>query len=190
VDVHEILRDVASIVRAETAQKHIFLTLYFNATRCQIFGDPVRLKQIFSNVLKNTAKFTADNGQITVETDTTASHRLVVKISDTGIGTDGNETRTVLDQFSQGSHGTAGLGLGLAITRNLVTLQSGNIYVSGPGGGKAVMFLIDFPQVKIAEEKDATSATVMGMPKSMNGSRPKKSLSDKKQFKSRTSALK
>ena len=162
VDVQEILQDIVSIIDGEIAEKHIFLVLRFNATECQIFGDPVRLKQIFWNVLKNAVKFTADSGQITIETETTANHRLVVKISDTGIGMNDDEIRSVFDKFSQGSHGMGGLGLGLAISRRLVVLQSGNIHASSPGKGKGAMFSLDFPLMKMTKEENDTGETGIG----------------------------
>jgi len=153
VDVHAVLQDVVSIIDKEIEQKHIFLQIRFRATHHQILGDPVRLKQIFWNVLKNAVKFTAASGQITVETDTVSSHKVVVKISDTGIGMNTDEIRTVFDKFSQGPHGMGGLGLGLAISRKLVKLHSGTIHAASLGKGKGAEFSIVFPVMKPAEEK-------------------------------------
>jgi signal transduction histidine kinase len=151
VDVHNILQDVVCIIDKEIAQKHIFLTLHFKATRHEILGDPVRLKQIFWNVLKNAVKFTAAGGKITVETETPANNKLSIKISDTGIGMNADEIRTVFDKFSQGAHGMGGLGLGLAISRKLVKLHSGSIHAASLGKGKGAVFSIIFPLLKTAE---------------------------------------
>jgi signal transduction histidine kinase len=153
VAVHNILQDVVCIIDKEIAQKHIFLTLHFKAARHEISGDPVRLKQIFWNVLKNAIKFTAAGGQITVETETLANNKLVVKISDTGIGMNADEIRTVFDKFSQGTHGMGGLGLGLAISRKLVKLHSGSIQAASLGKGKGAVFSIILPLLKAAEEE-------------------------------------
>ncbi|HEX3624167.1 MAG TPA: HAMP domain-containing sensor histidine kinase [Verrucomicrobiae bacterium] len=152
VDVHKILQDVVAIIDKEIAQKHIFLDLHFKAERHEILGDPVRLKQIFWNVLKNSVKFTATDGQITVESEA-ANHKLVVKISDTGIGMNADEIRTVFDKYSQGTHGMGGLGLGLAISRKLVKLHSGSIHADSLGKGKGAVFSIIFPLIKSAEEQ-------------------------------------
>jgi signal transduction histidine kinase len=153
VDVHAVLQDVVSIIDKDIEQKHIFLQLRFRAAHHQILGDPVRLKQIFWNVLKNAVKFTAANGQITVETDTISNHKVVIKICDTGIGMNQDEIRTVFDKFSQGPHGMGGLGLGLAISRKLVKLHSGTIHATSLGKGKGAEFSIVFPAVKTDEEK-------------------------------------
>jgi len=150
--VHNILQDVVCIVDKDIAQKHIFLVLNFKATRHEISGDPVRLKQIFWNVLKNAVKYTAAGGRITVETETLAGHKLSVKISDTGIGMNADELRTVFESFSQGAHGMGGLGLGLAISRKLVKLHSGSINAASLGKGKGALFSIVFPLLKTAED--------------------------------------
>ncbi|HEY1790344.1 MAG TPA: HAMP domain-containing sensor histidine kinase [Verrucomicrobiae bacterium] len=152
VDVHNILQDVVSIIDKEIAQKRIFLGLQFKATQHEILGDPVRLKQIFWNVLKNAVKFTAGGGEIKVETETLANHKLAVKISDTGIGMNPYELRTVFDSFAQGAHGMGGLGLGLAISRKLVKLHSGAIHAASLGKGKGAAFSIVFPLMKTAED--------------------------------------
>lgn len=151
VDVHNILQDVVSIIDKDIARKHIFLSLLFKAARHEISGDPVRLKQIFWNVLKNAVKFTASAGQITIETETLANHKLAVKISDTGIGMNPGELRTVFESFSQGAHGLGGLGLGLAISRKLVKLHSGSIHATSLGKGKGAIFSIVFPLIKTEE---------------------------------------
>jgi signal transduction histidine kinase len=152
VTVHNILQDVISIIDKDIAQKHIFLSLHFKAARHEVSGDPVRLKQIFWNVLKNAVKFTARGGQITVETETLHNHKLAVKISDTGIGMNPDELRTIFDSFSQGTHGMGGLGLGLAISRKLVKLHSGSIHAASLGKGKGAVFSIVFPLIKVVEE--------------------------------------
>ncbi|HUA64442.1 MAG TPA: HAMP domain-containing sensor histidine kinase [Alphaproteobacteria bacterium] len=153
VDVHNILQDVVSIIDPEIEHKHIFLKLHFKAARHEVLGDAVRLKQIFWNVMKNAVKFTGNLGQITVETDSLAHQKLVVKISDTGIGMNPEEIRTVFDKFSQGGHGMGGLGLGLAISRKLVKLHSGSIHAASLGKGKGAVFSIVFPLIKTAEEE-------------------------------------
>jgi signal transduction histidine kinase len=161
VDVHNVLQDVVSIIDKEIAQKHIFLSLRFTAGRHEILGDPVRLKQIFWNVLKNAVKFTAGGGQIMVETETSSNHKLAVKISDTGIGMNADEIRTVFDSFSQGTHGMGGLGLGLAISRKLVKLHSGSINATSLGKGKGAIFSIVFPLMKTAEERYPLAPTAV-----------------------------
>ena len=153
VDVHSVLQDAVSIMDKEIEQKQIFLKLHFKATHHQILGDAVRLKQIFWNVLKNAVKFTATGGQIAVETDTIANNKIAVKISDTGIGMNPDEIRTVFDKFSQAPHGMGGLGLGLAISRKLVKLHSGTIQATSLGKGKGAEFSIIFPVMKPAEDK-------------------------------------
>ncbi|MBE9010584.1 PAS domain-containing protein, partial [Pseudanabaenaceae cyanobacterium LEGE 13415] len=111
------------------------LQLDFNAMDLDaaISGDPKRLQQIFLNLLTNAIKFTPEGGQITVQLmsdDTTAQ----IKVSDTGIGIRADFLPQVFDRFRQvHSESEEGLGLGLAIVRQLVELHKGTIAVESAG---------------------------------------------------------
>lgn len=151
VDVHAALQSAVSIVEGEIAQKHIFLKVHFRATLHQIHGDYIRLQQIFWNVLRNAVKFSSNGGQITLDTDTFAD-KLIVKVTDTGIGMTREEIKNIFDEFSQGAHGKVGLGLGLAISRKLVELQGGSIQATSLGKNKGATFSIEFPVTKVSEK--------------------------------------
>jgi CheY-like chemotaxis protein len=118
--VRAVLQDAIAIVQAEAEMKRIGLTFDFGADKFMVFGDAVRLQQIFWNVLKNAVKFTPEGGKITVETRTLAENgNFAVKIIDTGIGLTIGEIGHIFNAFSQGDHaGTSGShkfgGLGLA----------------------------------------------------------------------------
>lgn len=146
VSVHSVLVSTLAIVQGEIGQKRIDLRQKFGDTRSVILGDPVRLQQIFWNVLKNAVKFTPVEGTITIETLATRENS-IVKISDTGMGMSGEELAHIFDAFEQGekAHCLGGLGLGLTISRNLVDLHSGTIEAFSAGRGKGSCFTITFP---------------------------------------------
>jgi PAS domain S-box-containing protein len=157
VDVHIALHDAAGTVRADVDSKNIELTLNLTAKTRIVCGDAVRLRQIFWNVLKNAAKFTPERGKILVETRTLTDERLVVVVSDTGIGMEPQELERVFGAFAQGTHHFGGLGLGLAISRALVELQAGCIRAESAGKGKGATFSIELPVAQEVKQSEAPS---------------------------------
>ncbi len=162
VDPETILQDSIAGVRTELEEKQIHLDLKFNAKRHDVRGDSVRLQQVFWNVLKNAVKFTPLGGKITVETSTPeAGGRWVVKITDTGIGMAPEELTRIFKAFSQGDHAVTGfhrfggLGLGLAISRKIVTIHSGEIRAESAGRAQGSTFTIQLP---LAEKENPPPA--------------------------------
>lgn len=155
VDVHGILQDVLDNVREEMELKDIVLSPRLTAERHTVFGDAVRLQQVFWNVLKNAVKFTPPGGRLIVETETRCDDSWVaVKIQDTGIGMTPSELDQIFEAFTQGEHVLhgnphrfGGLGLGLAISRSLVELHSGRISAASAGRNQGSVFLIELPLV-------------------------------------------
>ena len=90
-------------------------------------GDAFRIRQIAENLIGNAVKYT-DSGRVTVTADV-ASGRLVLTVADTGRGMTEEESRRIYDAFTRlpGAQGVDGVGLGLSITRELVTLLDGTI---------------------------------------------------------------
>jgi signal transduction histidine kinase len=119
--VHPVMEDAIANVRDELSQKQITLNLKLVAAEHKVLADAVRLQQIFLNLLKNAVKFTPGGGQITVESSVN-DNKLIITITDTGIGLLPEEIATLFTAFSQGrqaksgnTHQSDGLGLGLAI---------------------------------------------------------------------------
>jgi signal transduction histidine kinase/CheY-like chemotaxis protein len=144
-DAHAILMDALDTVRAECQAKNIRLVLHLDARRHAVEADMVRLQQVFWNVLKNAVKFTPTDGTITVETSVKDGGRLLIKISDTGIGLAPDEAPQLFKAFVQGTHRFGGLGLGLAISKSLVELHSGTIVAESAGRNRGSTFKIELP---------------------------------------------
>jgi PAS domain S-box-containing protein len=151
VDVHAVLRDAVNNLRADIDAKHLNLQLFLGATNPLTPGDPVRLQQVFWNILKNAVKFTHEAGQICVVTRIAAgADNLTVEITDNGIGMTPAELEGVFEAFTQGEHaGSAhtfgGIGLGLAISRKLVEMHDGRITAASPGRNRGSVFVIELP---------------------------------------------
>jgi PAS domain S-box-containing protein len=151
-DAHVILQDALATVRPDFVERRISLQLELAAPRHRLEGDPVRLQQIFWNVLKNAVKFTPPGGQVTVKTSIIDRNRLLVRVTDTGIGLTTAEIERIFEAFTQGEHadtGTGhkfgGLGLGLAISERLAQLHGGTIRASSPGRDQGATFEIELP---------------------------------------------
>ncbi len=149
-DVRTVLQDAISTVEEDIADKQIGLSLKLNAKSHVVFADPVRLQQIFWNLLRNAAKFTPHKGSVMIETQETGD-RLLVKVTDTGIGMTPEEIGGLFKVFSQGDHANhsarkfGGLGLGLAIAQKLAEFHSGEIRASSDGRGKGATFVVELP---------------------------------------------
>jgi PAS domain S-box-containing protein len=152
VDVHVVLNEAIDTVQSELQMKGIDLEKEFAATKPTVVGDAVRLQQVFWNLLKNAVKFTPEKGTIIICTRTEKSGKLLVTVTDTGIGITTGELGRIFDAFAQGDHGGTreshrfgGLGLGLAISKKLVEMHQGSIEASSLGRNQGATFLITLP---------------------------------------------
>ncbi len=117
-----------------------------------LVGDPTRLRQVLLNLLGNAIKFT-ESGEVTLrvtlDADSSVPSALRFTISDTGIGIPSDKLGTVFDRFAQADSSTTrtygGSGLGLTISKRLVELMGGRIWVeSGVGKGSVFAFSVPF----------------------------------------------
>jgi CheY-like chemotaxis protein len=154
VNLHAVLQDALATVASDIEQKGIRLVVATGADRPEVSGDAVRLQQVFWNILKNAVKFTPERGRIEVVTATAEDgQRVLVRITDSGIGLTPAERARIFDAFSQGEHAGdgahrfGGLGLGLAISRMVIELHQGTIRAESGGRGLGASFVIDLPVV-------------------------------------------
>jgi PAS domain S-box len=167
-ELEAVLNDALATVRAEFAAKRIELTVVPAAEPQKVKGDPVRLQQVFWNILKNAVKFTPGGGRVRIESRLDhARQRVIVDISDTGIGITPQELERVFEAFSQGdhaghggSHRFGGLGLGLAISRRVVELHHGRISAESAGRDHGATFRVELPL--LPAEAPRTGAVVPG----------------------------
>ncbi len=151
VDLHAVLQEAVESIQPDIERRHLNLQLFLGARQTAVIGDVVRLQQIFVNVLQNAVKFTQEGGQITVISRVAAeTDRLIVEIRDNGMGMAPTEIEQVFTAFTRGNHGTGnhrfgGLGLGLAISSQLVELHGGRIHASSPGRNRGSTFVIELP---------------------------------------------
>jgi signal transduction histidine kinase len=114
-------------------------------------GDPVRLAQVFANLLTNAARYTNPGGTIEVVASG-ERRRVIVRVSDNGIGMDADLLPRVFDLFVQGgdrgkARSEGGLGIGLALVRNLVALHGGAVSAHSQGLGCGSTFTVELDAV-------------------------------------------
>ncbi len=112
-----------------------------------IFGDPMRLAQIFANLLTNAAKYTGSGGRIAIAAER-RDEEAIVRVRDNGIGIAANSLPRIFDLFAR-IEGPAlnerGLGVGLALARKLVALHGGTIEATSGGLGEGAEFAVSLP---------------------------------------------
>ncbi|NVI83984.1 response regulator [Janthinobacterium sp. NFX145] len=113
-----------------------------------VCGDAVRLSQIVANLLLNAAKFTAPGGRIAI-TAAREGDNVRIRLSDNGIGIAAANIDSIFGLFEQSGHSPDrvqdGLGIGLSLVRNLVTLHGGQVSVHSPGVGLGSTFEVILP---------------------------------------------
>jgi PAS domain S-box-containing protein len=119
-----------------------------------VMGDSHRLQQIVSNLLSNALKFTPADGVVSVITRADAD-MACCEVRDTGEGIAAEFLPHIFEKFRQADGGSArrfkGLGLGLAITKQLVEAHGGAISVSSDGRGKGAAFVVKLPYLKAGD---------------------------------------
>jgi signal transduction histidine kinase/CheY-like chemotaxis protein len=148
VELPLVVHDAVATIAPAAEAKHIRLETTADPQVGAVSGDPDRLRQIMWNLLSNAVKFTPKHGRIQVRLERVNSSVEIV-VSDTGIGIRPDFLPHIFERFRQADSGMsrehAGLGLGLAIVRNLVELHGGTVYASSGGEGAGATFRVRLP---------------------------------------------
>ena len=129
-------------------------------------ADPVRLSQVFANLLNNSAKYTPPGGRISVRV-TVEPGTAVICVSDNGEGIPAQMLSRVFNMFTQvntGSRAQGGLGIGLTLARTLVHLHGGSIEAKSPGQGLGCEFLVRLPLASQREEVESAPKSLQALP--------------------------
>ena len=128
------------------------LSVALAAEPLRVRGDPDRLRQVFSNLLSNAAKFTPREGSVWVTLQRDDGFALV-KVRDSGIGIPSERIGQIFDMFAQihTSHGNDGLGIGLALVKQLVALHGGTVRAHSEGAGKGSELIVRLPLLEADE---------------------------------------
>jgi len=150
-NIHEALLNALDIYRSAIDSKSLRLTLELFAPQPFANGDPVRLQQIFWNLIGNAIKYTPTGGSINIRSANPTPDTLRIDIADTGIGIEPGVMPRLFTAFEQGertlSRRYGGLGLGLSICKALIDMHAGKLSATSPGRDLGATFTIELPAI-------------------------------------------
>lgn len=149
VRLHGLLEQCVGELAEALRAAGLTVRLRLEAAEHTVTGDAGRLMQVFRNVLGNAVKFTPAGGSVEVETANPAADRVVVRITDTGVGIEAGMLERIFDPLeisdSRVTEHFDGLGMGLSLSRALVRLHGGSMEAASPGKGQGATFTMDLP---------------------------------------------
>ena len=151
------------VVRPAAEAKDIRLESRLDPLAGAVSGDPDRLQQVVWNLLSNAIKFTPKKGRVEVRLERAGSHARIA-VSDTGQGIEPQFLPYVFERFRQAdastTRGHGGLGLGLAIVRQLVELHGGMVHAQSAGAGRGSTFAVELPMSPVGDGERASQGPV------------------------------
>jgi len=148
LDLASVIRAAVDAVKPAAEAKRILIGCHFDESGSAVQGDPERLQQVIWNLLTNAIKFTPERGAVSCQL-TREGSQAVVRVVDTGEGIAPEFLPHVFDRFRQGDSSITrrygGLGIGLAIAKDLVEAHGGTISVESPGVGSGATFTVKLP---------------------------------------------
>jgi two-component system CheB/CheR fusion protein len=162
LDVHEVLRYVMDICRAELVAARMEVMLELRARHNVVLADSLKLQQVMWNLVRNAIKFSAPGSSISISSANRTPGSVTLEFVDRGIGIEPELLPHVFDPFLQGARTTnkphyPGLGLGMFIAKGLTEAQEGTLSVSSEGLGLGSTFRLT---LKLAPAATAGQATL------------------------------
>ena len=163
VDLLSIIHQALDAARPMAASLNHELHVALPQEPVFLNADPVRLVQVFGNLLTNSCKYTKPGGHIWLSAEV-REDEVVVRVRDTGIGIPRNKLASVFEMFSQlpaaRDLSQGGLGIGLTLVKRLVVMHGGTVQASSAGAGRGTEFIVRLPiltgvtQVQSASRQD------------------------------------
>jgi PAS domain S-box-containing protein len=177
IPVATVLREAVDAVKPTADGKTLTLDLELDPFAGMVTADTARLQQVFSNLLTNAVKFTPRGGRVSVSLRRDGA-AVEIGVADTGVGISPEFLPYIFEPFRQADarfdRGHGGLGLGLAITKQLVDLHGGSIRAASDGAGRGAAFTIRLPHASdalplIADAVGAGPGAAFGSAASLKG---------------------
>lgn len=148
VDLRSAVSAAVSMAAPNIETKDHSLITQFPETPVMVLGDSFRITQCVANLLNNAAKYTPQGGNI--EVGIAEAHKeATIWVADNGLGLSNEEVNKIFDMFAQIDshleHSRGGLGIGLALVKQLIELHGGKVSASSPGAGKGATFTLRLP---------------------------------------------
>lgn len=166
LDLVEIVTDVVDTWQSRYQQKGVGLDLLSPSAPLNVLGDASRLNQVVSNLLDNAIKFTEPGGRVWVKL-TVEDAEAIVHVEDTGAGIAAHMLSPIFDLFTQANspgagedsktdssatnaNGQHGLGVGLAVVKQIVALHGGSVQACSGGKGRGSQFTVRLPLLNVS----------------------------------------
>ncbi len=162
-DFERMLQRIVSVIGFKVDQKQQLITVDIDRNIPQmLYGDDQRLSQVIANLLSNAVKFTQEHGVIKLAAELTDSsadgYTLTITVSDNGIGISEEQQTRLFKSFEQAESGTSrkygGTGLGLVISKSIISMMNGDIWIKSELG-KGSVFAFTVQVGKCADERPA-----------------------------------
>ena len=166
MDLQNVVEEVGVLMSARASEKKLELIMRYSPEAPRmLMGDPVRIRQVLSNIVGNAVKFTS-KGHVLIEAACASRGNgqaaICLRIEDTGIGIPEHQISKLFQKFTQADASTTrrfgGTGLGLAICKNIVEMMNGEVEVSSTPG-KGSVFTITLPLVQAPYSEQPAKAT-------------------------------
>jgi signal transduction histidine kinase/DNA-binding response OmpR family regulator len=150
VELADVIAKAIEIAGPLVEEHAHILSVDVPRTGLRVSADPVRMAQVFANLLTNAAKYTGERGAIAIRA-TRDGAEVVARVTDSGVGIDPEMLPRVFEVFVQErqslDRAQGGLGLGLTIVRNLVALHGGSVSAHSEGRGRGSEFVVRLPAI-------------------------------------------
>jgi signal transduction histidine kinase len=152
VQVDKLISGIVAALRPQLELKGIELALHLGAKDAVLSGDELKLGQVLRNLIGNSIKFVKENPKIEISSRVLPKGAIEVAIKDNGIGIDKDHLGKIFNKFYQVdtslTRKVGGLGLGLAISKEIVEAHGGQIRAESEGEGKGSTFIFTIPVIK------------------------------------------
>jgi signal transduction histidine kinase len=163
IDLRDVVSNAIETVQSDIQQRNHRLTTTLPDAPVWLQGDPGRLEQVFVNLLANASRYTDVGGEVAVRVQA-RNAQAIVRILDSGIGIAPEVLPHLFDLFRQADeaapHSQSGLGIGLALVRDLVESHGGSVMGESAGRGRGSEFTVCLPrELDVADVTDGVTNT-------------------------------
>ncbi|WP_322102387.1 response regulator [Paraburkholderia sp. J41] len=162
LDLRQIVEMAVETSRPFLEAKAQHLAVEIECEPCHVVGDAIRVAQIISNLLSNAAKYTAEGGEIALRLESDA-REVSIRVRDNGIGIAPDELPYVFDLFMQSreaiKRADGGLGIGLALVRELAELHGGTVGAHSDGLERGSEFTVRLPVAQTPQPRNEAPAS-------------------------------
>lgn len=148
LDLHSVLQEAVEVAQPALHQPGHTVQLDLSLKHIQVHGDAIRLVQVFGNLLTNAAKYSPSGSQITIRTRIEGT-MVKIDIQDNGLGLAPEDLKRIFEMFAQvelmREESQGGLGIGLSLVKQLVTLHNGSVSAASEGLGKGTTITVMLP---------------------------------------------